>query len=149
MGLPFAFAHHFAGSDRTPLAFELYRDTFRPSVVLTEPRSMVAVTTLVASSSDEARRLLLPNALQMIRLRSGHPTRLPSLEEAEAHPWTEGERDFAASRIAHQAVGTLDEVRAAIAGLVAATGATEAIIVPQGPSVEHRLATVRALAPEA
>jgi luciferase family oxidoreductase group 1 len=148
MGLPFAFAHHFAGGERTPLAFELYRDAFRPSVVLTEPRSMVAVTTLVADSAEEARRLLLPNALQMIRLRGGHPTRLPSLEEAEAHPWTDGEREFAASRIAHQAVGMLEEVRAAIDGLVASTGATEAIVVPQGPDVGHRLATIRALAPE-
>src|SRR3954466_9274189 len=66
MGLPFAFAHHFAGGDTTPLAFEIYRDAFTPSVVRREPHSMVAVTTLVADSAEEARRLALPQALQMI-----------------------------------------------------------------------------------
>jgi luciferase family oxidoreductase group 1 len=148
MGLPFAFAHHFAGGDQTPLAFDLYRDSFRPSVVLTEPHSMVAVSTLVADSTDEARRLMLPGQLQFLRLRSGHPTRLPSLEEAEAHPWTEGERAFAEQRIRHQAIGTLDEVRAAIDGLAGATSADEVIIVPQGPTLETRLRTLRDLAPE-
>ena len=147
MGLPFAFAHHFAGGDQTPLAFELYRDSFRPSVVLSEPHAMVAITALVADTATEARRLMQPAGLQFIRLRSGHPTRMPSLEEAEAHPWTDGEREFAEQRLRHQAVGTLDEVRAAIEGLAAATLADEVIVVPQGPTLEHRLRTLRELAP--
>jgi luciferase family oxidoreductase group 1 len=147
MGLPFAFAHHFAGGEQTPLAFELYRDTFRPSVVLSEPHSMVAVTALVADTTAEARRFMLPSQLQFLRLRGGHPTRLPSLAEAEAHPWTDGEREFAEQRIRHQAIGTLDEVRAAIDALVASTLADEVIIVPQGPTTDARLRTLRDLAP--
>jgi luciferase family oxidoreductase group 1 len=146
MGLPFAFAHHFAGSDTTPLAFDVYRDAFTPSVVLSEPHSMVAVTTLVADSADEARRLALPQALQMIRLRSGHPTRVPSLEEALAHPWTEAENAFVDDRLRHQAVGTLSHVRERIAALVGSTLADEVIVVPQGPTLETRLQTLRALA---
>ena len=146
MGLPFAFAHHFAGGDQTPLAFELYRDAFTPSVVLSEPHSMVAVTTLVADSAEEARRLALPQALQMIRLRSGHPTRMPSLDETLAHPWTDAESAFVDQRLAHQAVGTLQHVRSRIDELVASTLADEVIIVPQGPTVDVRLGTLRALA---
>jgi len=148
MGLPFAFAHHFAGGDQTPFAFELYRNSFRPSVVLREPRAMVSVTTLVADSEAEAQRLTLPAVLQFIRLRSGRPTRLPSLEEAEAHPWTDGERAFVAQRNEHQAVGTIDQVRAAIHALRDATQADEVIVVPQGPTREVRIRTLRALAPE-
>lgn len=146
MGLPFAFAHHFAGGEQTPLAFQLYRDSFRPSVVLSEPHSMVAVTALVADSADEARSLMQPAALQFIRLRSGHPTRLPSIAEADAHRWTDAERAFAADRIRHQAVGTLDEVRAAIDRLTEATGADEVLVAAQGPTLEHRLRTIRDLA---
>ena len=148
MGLPFAFAHHFAGGEQTPLAFELYRESFRPSLVLREPHAMVAVATLVADTSEGARRLMQPSGLQFIRLRSGRPGRLPSLEEAEAHPWTEAERAFAEQRIRHQAIGTLDEVRAAIDDLAAATRADEVVVVPQGPTLEHRLRTIRELAPE-
>ena len=146
MGLPFAFAHHFAGGADTPRAFERYREAFTPSVVLEEPHSMVALTTLVADSADEARRLALPQALQMMRLRSGHPTRVPSLADALAHPWTDAEDAFVDERQAHQAIGTLSHVRGRIDALVTATGADEAIIVPQGPSVEARLHTIRALA---
>jgi luciferase family oxidoreductase group 1 len=146
MGLPFAFAHHFAGGDTTPVAFEIYREAFTPSVVLSEPHAMVAVTALVAESAEQARRLALPQSLQMIRLRSGQPTRVPTLEQALAHPWTAGENAFVDQRLAHQAVGTLDHVRSRIDALVASTLADEVIIVPQGPTLDIRLHTVRALA---
>ena len=77
LGLPFAFAHHFAGGDTTPLAFEAYRDRFEASPWLEAPHSMVAVSALV---SDDASRLALPNALQMLRLRQGSPGTVPSLK---------------------------------------------------------------------
>jgi luciferase family oxidoreductase group 1 len=146
MGLSFAFAHHFAGGDSTPLAFEVYRDAFTPSVMLSEPHSMVAVTALVGSSASEARQLALPQALQMIRLRSGFPTRVPSLDETLAHPWTDAENAFVDQRLAHQAIGTLDHVRARIDALAASTRADEFIVVPQGATVDVRLRTLRALA---
>lgn len=147
MGLPFAFAHHFAGGATTPLAFELYRDAFRPSVVLGEPHAMVSVTTLVADTAEQARRLALPQALQMIRLRSGVPTRVPSLEDALAHPWTDAENAFVDQRLASQAIGTREHVRGRIDALVAATGANEVIVVPQGATRDVRLRTLRELAP--
>ncbi|CAN5285929.1 LLM class flavin-dependent oxidoreductase [soil metagenome] len=148
MGLPFAFAHHFAGGDTTPLAFELYRDAFTPSVVLREPHSMVAVATAVADTAEEARRLMLPQSLLQIRMRTGQlPRRIPTMAEAEAYPWTDAENAFVDERLAQQAVGTLDHVRGRIDALVAATGADEVITVPQGPSVDHRLRTVSDLAP--
>lgn len=145
LGLPFAFAHHFAGGDRAPLAFEVYRDAFTPSVMLSEPHSMVAVTTLVADSAEAARRLALPQALQIIRLRSGLPTRVPSLREALAHPWTDGENAFVDQRLAHQAIGTIEHVRSRIDALAASTMADEVIVVPQGATVDVRLRTLRDL----
>jgi luciferase family oxidoreductase group 1 len=146
MGLPFTFAHHFAGSDITPIVFEIYREAFRPSVMLSEPHAMVSVTALVADSAEQARELALPQALQMIRLRSGLPTRVPSLEETLAHPWTPAENAFVDQRIASQAIGTLEHVRERIDALVASTRADEVIVVPQGATREVRLRTLRALA---
>lgn len=147
MGLPFAFAHHFAGGDQTPVAFELYRRAFTPSVVLSEPHSMVAVATLVADTADEARRLMLPQSLLQLRMRTGQlPKRIPTMAEAEAYPWNDAENAFVDERLAHQAVGTLAHAESRIARLVEATGADEVITVPQGPTVEHRLRTVRELA---
>jgi luciferase family oxidoreductase group 1 len=144
LSLPFAFAHHFAGGDDTPAAFDAYRAAFQPGVVLDAPHSMVAVNALV---SDDAERLSLPNALTMIRLRTGQrPDRIPTLEQALAHEWTAAERAWVAERNGHHAIGTLEHVRSRIDALVAATGADEVIVVPQGADLETRLATLRALA---
>lgn len=148
LSLPFAFAHHFAGGVDTPAAFEAYRAAFKPGLALDEPRSMVAVSALVAESVEEAERLALPNALMMLRLRSGaRPDRIPTLEQAEAHAWTDADRAWVAERNSHQAIGDIVLARDRIRSLVSATGADEVIVVPQGPDLETKLATLRALAP--
>jgi len=147
MGLPFVFAHHFAGTAETPRAFELYRERFAPSAVLEQPLAMVSVAAVVADDAANAARLALPNNLWAVRLRQGgRPGAVPTLAEAEAHPWTEGERAFAAERNAQQAVGSGDHVRSRVSALVEATGADEAIVVPQGPDLESRLRTLTELA---
>jgi luciferase family oxidoreductase group 1 len=145
MGLPFAFAHHFAGGRNTPLVFDLYRRSFTPSVVMQEPHSMVAVAALAAETDAEARRLMLPNALSMIRLRTGRPGRTPTLKQAEAHAWTEAENAYLDERIATQAIGSAATVAGRVEALVEQTGADEVIVVPQGPDVATRAATLRAL----
>ncbi len=144
LGLPFAFAHHFAGGDQTVAAFETYRDSFEASAWLEQPHAMVSVNTLV---SDDAERLALPNALMMLRLRSGRkPERVPTLAEAEAYPWSDGELAWVAERNRTQAVGDLAHVTARIDQLRAETQAQEVIVVPQGPDLETKLQTLRALA---
>jgi len=147
MGLPFVFAHHFAGTAETPRAFELYRERFTPSAVLERPLAMVSVATVVADDQAEAARLALPHNLWAARLRQGaRPGAVPTLAEAEAHPWTAGERAFAAERNAQQAVGTREHVRSRVSALVEATGANEVIVVPQGPDLASRLRTLTELA---
>jgi alkanesulfonate monooxygenase SsuD/methylene tetrahydromethanopterin reductase-like flavin-dependent oxidoreductase (luciferase family) len=150
MGLPFAFAHHFAGGRNTPVVFDIYRKAFTPSVVLSEPHSMVAVATAVGADRADARQQLLPSTLQQLRMRLGYrPGRVPTLEEALAHEWTESDNAFLDERIAQQAVGDSQTVLDRIDTLTRVTGADEVILVPQAPTLEQRLATLRALAPPA
>lgn len=146
MGLPFAFAHHFAGGRNTPLVFDLYRSEFRPSEVLQEPRSMLAVATVIADTAEEARRRTLPQSLVQLWMRTGQlPRRIPTLAEAEAYQWTDAENAFVDDRNADQAIGTRDQVRDRLDTLVKDTGADEIIVAPTGPTVQHRLDTLRAL----
>jgi luciferase family oxidoreductase group 1 len=148
MGMPFAFAHHFAGGRNTPLVFDIYRNAFSPSVVLTEPHSMVAVATAVGEDRADARRQLLPSTLQQLRMRQGiRPGRVPTVEEALAHDWTESDNAFLDERIAQQAVGDRDTVLARMETLTRITGADEVIVVPQAPTLDDRLRTLGALAP--
>jgi alkanesulfonate monooxygenase SsuD/methylene tetrahydromethanopterin reductase-like flavin-dependent oxidoreductase (luciferase family) len=147
MGLPFAFAHHFAGGPNTRVAFETYRAAFTPSVILQQPHSMVAVSALVADDRAAAERLMLPGSLAFVRMRQGaRPSRVPTLAEAEEHDWTPSERAWVAERNAQQAIGDLGVVRERIADLVTATAADEVIVVPQGPDLGTKLRTLRALA---
>lgn len=147
MGLPFAFAHHFAGGDNTPIAFDIYRKHFSSSLVLQEPRSMVAVASIIADTTAEAERLALPNSLMFARMRQGgRPTRVPSLAEAEAYPWSDMEREWVAERNSQQAIGDPAHAIARIRELIAQTGANEVIVVPQGPDLETKHRTLRELA---
>lgn len=143
MGLPFAFAHHFAGGPNTRVAFEVYRRNFTPSVVLQEPHAMVAISATVGDDAADANRLALPNALQFVKMRTGaRPGRLATLEQAEAHPWTEAELEWVAQRHSMQAVGDAEHVRARIRDLAEATGAHEVIVAPQGPDAASRIRTL-------
>ena len=147
MGLPFAFAHHFAGGPNTRTAFETYRASFTPSVVLREPHSMVAVAALVADDAAEAERLMLPGNLGFVRMRQGaRPSRIPTRAEAEAHEWTAAEREWTTERNSQQAIGDLAHATQRLADLVEVTGADEVIVVPQGPDLETKLRTLRDLA---
>lgn len=146
MGLPFAFAHHFAGGPNTRVAFETYRANFTPSVVLAEPHSMVAVSALVADDAAEAARLMLPGNLGFVRMRQGaRPSRIPTLAEAESYPWSAAELEWVAERNSHQAIGTLAHAQQQIADLVGVTKADEVIVVPQGPDLATKWATLQSL----
>ena len=86
LGLPYVFAHHFAGRG-TAEALALYRDGFRPSDVLEAPRTFLTVNAAVAETAEQAERLALPQLQAMVTLRTGGrlaPQRL--VEDAEASP---------------------------------------------------------------
>src|SRR5204862_2892597 len=57
LGLPFAFASHFA-PDLLEQALDIYRDTYRASACWPEPHTMVGVNAIAADSDVEATRLL-------------------------------------------------------------------------------------------
>ncbi len=56
LGLPYAFAAHFAPS-QLDVALEIYREHFQPSEVLDEPYVMVCINVIAADSVDEAHYL--------------------------------------------------------------------------------------------
>jgi luciferase family oxidoreductase group 1 len=76
MGLPYAFASHFA-PQMLEEALRTYRATFRPSKYLAKPYVMVAAGVCAAETDDEARYLRTSQILSFARLRSGQPGKLP------------------------------------------------------------------------
>ena len=145
LGLPFAFAHHFSGHN-TMAALQLYRQTFRPSAVLSEPYPMIAAAVLAAETDAEARRLAMPSALQFLQLRLGRPGLVPSPEEAAAYPYSDEERAFIEDRLAGQVIGAPDTVRDGVRELVERTGVAELMVVTNAHAGADRLRSYELLA---
>jgi len=145
LGLPFAFAHHFSGHN-TLAALELYRERFRPSALLERPYAMVAASVLTADTDERARRLAMPGALQFLRLRQGNPGLVPTVREAEEHPYTPLERRFVDDRLDSQIIGSPTTVLDGVRELVERTAADELMVVTGTHDGADRLRSYELLA---
>ncbi|MGO4299098.1 LLM class flavin-dependent oxidoreductase [Leifsonia sp. RAF41] len=151
LGLPFAFAHHFAG-ENTEAALDLYRSRFEPSDMLGEPHTMIAVNVVSDEDPEVVRALSLPGQLSFLRMRRGLKPEPVSVEEALAYEFTPLEEEFIASRNARQAIGTPTEVKARLDSLLASTQTDELMISSGAATVEGRIRSleiVRELYPAA
>lgn len=126
MGLPFAFASHFAPALLMP-AIEEYRQQFQPSRHLEKPYVMAGVPLVAADTDGEAARLatsMQQRHLKLIRRRSIF---LPPPVDSMDGVWTEGERFLVESRLAVAAVGGPERVREKLRLLLQETRADELI----------------------
>lgn len=76
LGLPYAFASHFA-PDALDEAAALYRRYFRPSALLAKPHFMAGFNVFGADSDDEADYLATSQQQAFVALRTGNPRQLP------------------------------------------------------------------------
>ena len=129
-GMPYVFAHHFSGTG-TAEALALYRDSFRPSPELAEPRTFLTVNAVVADSAEEAERLALPNLLMMVALRTGAPLGPQLLvEEAEKVELPDAHRPLVESMRSRWVVGDPAGARAQLEELAATYGVDEVMVHP-------------------
>lgn len=77
MGLPYAFASHFAPG-MLEEALVTYRTTFRPSKWLEKPYFMMGVGACAADTNEEAEYLRSSQIQSFVRLRTGKPGKLPA-----------------------------------------------------------------------
>jgi luciferase family oxidoreductase group 1 len=83
LGLPFAFASHFSPQHTLP-ALSLYRRSFKPSDVLSEPYAMVGVNVTAADTDEEAKRLQTSLHQQFLNLIRNNPSPLqPPIDNLE------------------------------------------------------------------
>jgi len=128
LGLPFAFAAHFAPEYLYPAA-QLYRDNFRPGEILRKPHLMVAVAVIAAETDEIARRLFTTPQQRFLRLIRNQPVEsLPPVDSMESL-WQDWERAAVESKLRAAIVGSDATVKAGLQNLVAHTGADEVIVV--------------------
>jgi luciferase family oxidoreductase group 1 len=129
-GMPYVFAHHFSGSG-TAEALALYRDSFRPSPELAEPRTFLTVNAVVAGTEEEAARLALPQLQAMLALRTGQELRPQRLvEEAEKVELPQPHLELMQQMAERWVIGAPDRARARIAELAATYDVDEVMVHP-------------------
>ncbi|MGN6127791.1 MAG: LLM class flavin-dependent oxidoreductase [Humibacter sp.] len=145
LGLPFAFAHHFAG-EHTEEALALYRDRFQPSSTLERPHTMIAVNVVADADPEQVRLQSLPSALSFLQMRRGQKPEPVSVEEASRYEFSQLELDFIAERNARQALGTPDVVRDRLASLLRSTEADELMIASGAAEPDARARSLEIVA---
>ena len=76
LGLPYAFASHFA-PDALDQAIAIYRRDFRPSARLAAPHVMAGFNVFAADTDEEAELLASSQQQAFVALRTGNPRQLP------------------------------------------------------------------------
>ena len=130
LGLPFAFASHFA-PDYLFAALDIYRRNFKPSQTLQKPYVIVGANVFAADSDDEAQRLFTSLQQQFLNLVRGTPGQLPP-------PVDDMSTRLSAPEAAHlermtriSAIGAPDTVRARLQLIARETGADEILATAQ------------------
>lgn len=127
LGLPYAFAAHFA-PDHLDDALAIYRRDFKPSERLDKPHVMVAMNVFAAEEADEAERLASSQLQSFVRLRTGSPGKLPPPVDGYRESLGPMERRIVEHVSLASAVGTPAMVRERIAAFVKRTQADEIIV---------------------
>jgi luciferase family oxidoreductase group 1 len=147
LGLPYAFASHFA-----PAALEdavaLYRRAFRPSRQLAAPYVMAGVNAIAAASTEEARAQFAAVQRWRVRALLGRRVGGESWSEEEAQAVLDSPSgDVVKAMTTYSAVGTGSEARAYIDRFATTYGADELIVVFPGATLDGRLRSMDLLAP--
>ena len=127
LGLPFAFASHFAPAALTQ-ALEVYRRKFQPSRQLGEPYTMIGVNVFAAENDQEARRQFSSVQQAFINLRRGRPGPV----HAPIDDITKYAADFEIAQIedalAYSAVGSAETVEGKLRDILGETRPDELLV---------------------
>jgi luciferase family oxidoreductase group 1 len=140
LGLPFAFASHFAPADLME-ALKIYRELFKPSERWTKPYTMVAANVIAAVTDDEARRHFTSMQQSFLNLRRGAPGQLPPpVDDMEPYFASAAERAMLNQTLSCSFVGSPETVARGVQTFLGLTGADELIVTGH---IYHHAARLR------
>ena len=127
MGLPFAFASHFA-PQMLDEALQIYRNLFRPSKMLDRPYAIVAMNVIAADSDEEAAYLATSIQQSFVALRTGNPRQMPPPVEGYLETLPPGAVAALQDVLSCSAIGSPKTVNAGIEAFAKRTNADEIIV---------------------
>jgi len=142
LGLPYAFASHFA-PDALHEAIAVYRRDFRPSAQLSEPYLIVAANAVASADAADATQQFEIMRRSRVRSMIARGDAAPDYTDAQIDEFlTTPQGAQLAGMMRHTAVGTPDDVRAYLESFAAETGADELIIAHASTGLDDRLRSV-------
>ncbi|MFM2410387.1 MAG: hypothetical protein RL481_1215 [Pseudomonadota bacterium] len=127
LGLPFAFASHFAPSALDE-ALHVYRSGFRPSAVLDAPYAMAAMNVIAAETDAEAQYLASSLQQSFVALRTGNPRQMPPPVERYLDTLPPNAVAALQDVLSCSAIGSAETVRAEVEAFLKRTKADEVIV---------------------
>lgn len=145
LGLPFAFASHFA-PDMLLDAIAIYRDRFQPSSELDKPYVMVGVMGAVSETDEEARYHFTSAQQQFVNLRRNVRGPFPRpVKDMDAF-WSPMEKMNVEHTLRYAVVGSPVTAEAQLNDFLKETQADEVIISMPIHDIEARLKSVELFA---
>jgi luciferase family oxidoreductase group 1 len=145
LGLPYAFASHFAPDMLLP-ALDLYRSHFTPSDQLQKPYVMVGVNVIAADSDAHARRLATTQQMSFADIvRGKRGLSRPPIDDIDSY-WSPVEKAQASRMLARSVIGSPETVRAGLEALIRETAADELIVVSDIFNHQERLRSFELIA---
>jgi len=143
LGLPYAFASHFA-PQALEAAVATYRRDFKPSAQLAEPYVIAGVNVVAADSIDDARQQLA--VMRRVRATGLFGRGRTFTDEEADQLLAQGAAVHVDQMLTYTALGRPDEVRCYLEDFRKLADADELITAHQSPTVESRLRSVELLA---
>lgn len=142
LGLPYAFASHFA-PDALHQAVAIYRRDFQPSEQLAEPYVIAGLNVIAADDPEHARRQFEQMRRQRVRMMIARGPATPDYSDAEIDAFlTTPNGQGIANMMKYFAVGTSTDVRTYLDDFAAEAHADELIVAHSSPEVTDRLRSV-------
>lgn len=130
LGLPYAFASHFAPGDMDE-AIALYRRNFTPSDQLATPYVMLGFNIFAADTDEEAELLASSMQQAFVAIRTGVPRKLPPPVPGYRDTLPPQARAMLDQVLQASAVGSPETVRRQVAAFLDRTQADELIVTCQ------------------
>lgn len=128
LGLPYAFASHFAPGQFFA-AIDLYRRNFRPSKVLEKPYVMPCVNVIAADTDDEANKLATSLYQMFIGIITGKRTRLQPPVDNMQDLWSVYEEEAAKQMLQLSFVGSPATIKRKMTDFIDKTRLNEIMVI--------------------
>jgi luciferase family oxidoreductase group 1 len=146
LGLPYAFASHFAPAALVP-AIQVYRERFQPSAQLDQPYVMLAANVIIADTDEAARKLATSQQKSFIdgAFRRKRTLLQPPIDNIDDY-WHPQEKAQLESMLSCSFIGSIETVQEQVTGFIAEHQPDELIVATSTFDQQARLGSLERLA---